>query len=304
MAGAPSPERPVVLRRLGIMKDPSDPFLQESRAQRETSEDALELFATEAESSSRVEKWVNAARPRAAWSIGFIRRNPIVGVIATSAVCLVLALWAINRLVGSDVLSEQREAPVAAAADTSTVTSNDVAPATRPATSKRPTAANANAARTTNSTIARGQQVVRNRGEDAAEGITRPAATAPQPNRLGGAAPAATPSAPAAATPAPEAAAAVVDRTIYSAEDRDVAPPQTSEDLPAPTFTRWTTRTNAIEVIVSETGMVERVRMVTPPQRMPDILVLSRAKVWKFTPAMKDGKPVRYRLLLRWEVNP
>jgi hypothetical protein len=44
--------------------------------------------------------------------------------------------------------------------------------------------------------------------------------------------------------------------------------------------------------------------MVRVPQRMPDTFVLSRAKVWKFTPAMKDGRPVRYRLLLTWEVNP
>jgi hypothetical protein len=46
------------------------------------------------------------------------------------------------------------------------------------------------------------------------------------------------------------------------------------------------------------------VRLVTPPQRMPDILWLSRAKVWKFTPAVKEGRAVRYRLLLTWEVNP
>jgi hypothetical protein len=37
---------------------------------------------------------------------------------------------------------------------------------------------------------------------------------------------------------------------------------------------------------------------------MPDIQALSVAKEWKFTPAMKDGRPVRYRLLLTWEVNP
>ena len=59
-----------------------------------------------------------------------------------------------------------------------------------------------------------------------------------------------------------------------------------------------------MEVIVSQTGAVERVRMVTPPQRMPDMFVLSRAKVWMFKPAMKDGRPVRYRLLRTWEVNP
>lgn len=101
-----------------------------------------------------------------------------------------------------------------------------------------------------------------------------------------------------------DAAALTIDQTIYSAENQDVVPPQTFDSLPGPTISRWTTRTNAMELIVSETGVVERVRLVTPPQRMPDIQILSVAKVWKFTPAMKDGRPVRYRLLLTWEVNP
>ena len=110
--------------------------------------------------------------------------------------------------------------------------------------------------------------------------------------------------APAAAASASQATAAVVDDTIYSAADRDVIPPQTEEKLPGPTISSWNTRTNAMEVIVSQTGAVERVRLVTPPQRMPDMFALSRAKVWMFKPAMKDGRPVRYRLLLTWEVNP
>ena len=77
-----------------------------------------------------------------------------------------------------------------------------------------------------------------------------------------------------------------------------------SEQLPTPTIGGWTTRTNVIEVIVSEAGDVQHARFVATPQRMPDTFVLSRAKVWKFSPAMKDGRPVRYRLLLSWEVNP
>jgi outer membrane biosynthesis protein TonB len=77
-----------------------------------------------------------------------------------------------------------------------------------------------------------------------------------------------------------------------------------SPELPRPTFATWATRPNSMELIVSESGSVERVRLLTPPQRMPDMMVLSRAKVWKFAPALKDGRPVRYRLVLTWEVNP
>jgi hypothetical protein len=301
MAGAPSPERPVVLRRLGIIKDPNDPFLQESRAQQETAEDALELFATEAESSPRLERWLNAIRPHAAWSIRFVRRNPIIGVIVVSAVSLVVALWAIDRFVGSDVPPAQDEAALAATADTSAAPATD-APATKPANrSPRAPAANVNVSRTGNGTIARAQPL-RNRPENVPVGSARLAVSPPQADQPDGRAPVAAASAPAAAPPSAEAT--VVDQTIYSAEDRDVVPPQTSEQLPGPTFSAWTTRTNAMEVIVSETGAVERVRLVNPPQRMPDVLVLSRAKVWKFKPAMKDGRPVRYRLLLKWEVNP
>ena len=135
--------------------------------------------------------------------------------------------------------------------------------------------------------------------------IARPAVNPPQLDRAGAAAPITTTiEAPAAAPPASQATAAVVDDTIYSAADRDVIPPQTEEKLPGPTISSWNTRTNAMEVIVSQTGAVERVRLVTPPQRMPDMFALSRAKVWMFKPAMKDGRPVRYRLLLTWEVNP
>jgi len=102
-----------------------------------------------------------------------------------------------------------------------------------------------------------------------------------------------------------EAETVTVDETIYSKDDEDVVPPRLlSEELPSPTIGGWTTRTNVIEVIVSEAGAVERARFVAIPQRMPDMFVLSRAKVWKFTPAMKDGQPVRYRILLSWEVNP
>ena len=325
MAGAPSPERPVVLRRLGIIKDPGDPFVQESRALREAPQDALELFATEAESAPRLERFTNAIRPLAASSIGFVKQNPIIGVIVLAAVCVVGALWAITRLVGSDVTSVQGQAPVAAPADTTVAAAADtsiavaantsVAAAANTSTarsdgvsasaptnpSKPPTVVNA--VRTGTGTVSRARPVAQDRPQNATVGIARPVATT-QPDRLGAVAPVITPNAPAAEPPSSAPNAAVVDDTIYSTQDRDVVPPHTSETLPGPTISSWTTRINAMEVIVSQTGDVERVRLVTPPQRMPDMFALSRAKVWKFTPAMKDGKPVRYRLLLTWEVNP
>jgi hypothetical protein len=93
--------------------------------------------------------------------------------------------------------------------------------------------------------------------------------------------------------------------TIYSQQNADVRPPQAVDvDLPRPAVIGWATIKNAMEVVVGEDGSVERVKWLGPLQRMPDVMLLSRAKLWKFAPAVKDGYPVRYRLVLTWEVNP
>ena len=90
-----------------------------------------------------------------------------------------------------------------------------------------------------------------------------------------------------------------VDDSIYTAADLDVAPPiLRSADLP-----RWRPSdrrpyVDAIEVMVSQEGDVERIRLVSQPRRMIDMMALSAAKMWRFDPALKDGEPVRYRLVL------
>lgn len=92
---------------------------------------------------------------------------------------------------------------------------------------------------------------------------------------------------------------------VYSDRDRDVRPPQMIDsELPRPTVAGWRTDTNTIELIVSENGSVEHVKFLTAPQRMTDGMLLSRAKLWKFAPALKDGHPVPYRVIMTWEVNP
>jgi type II secretory pathway pseudopilin PulG len=303
MAG-PSPERPVVLRRLGIIKEPDDAPLQNSRAPRQTQQDALELFATEAESSSSVGQWLNAMGASAAAAARFAGRNPMVGVGIVAVLALVATVWAINQYFASDASQAQQQA-VTATEDTDSAASTDGAATTPTGSSKRPGAVNAVASRNAGGANTRGQQLItRDRRADVATTSTTPVPVTTQADRVNAGAPIAPASAAAAVSPAGDAGSTVIDETIYSAQDRDVVPPRASERLPAPTFSEWTTRSNEMEVIVSETGAVERVRLVTPPQRMPDVLVLSRAKMWKFTPAMKDGKPVRYRLLMTWEVNP
>lgn len=113
--------------------------------------------------------------------------------------------------------------------------------------------------------------------------------------------PAVDPSAPSAAAQPAEAAETI----LYSSEDADVLPPQLrTAQLPGPTVAGAPTRIALMEVIVSERGTVERARLVTTPRRMPDMMILSSAKVWEFSPALKDGRPVRYRLVLSWETSP
>lgn len=95
------------------------------------------------------------------------------------------------------------------------------------------------------------------------------------------------------------------DMRIYSASDSGIEPPKLrSTELVEGLIAGFDTRTNQVEVIVSQSGDVERVRMLGPPQRIPDVMLLSRVKEWAFDPATKDGAAVRYRLILSWNVTP
>jgi hypothetical protein len=107
-------------------------------------------------------------------------------------------------------------------------------------------------------------------------------------------------STPVLSTPDPYAS------EVYSREDPSVRPPQMIDiDLPRPAIANWTTIRNSMEVIITENGSVERVKWLrSGGGRMPDVMLLSRAKLWKFAPAVKDGHAVRYKLVISWDVNP
>ena len=95
--------------------------------------------------------------------------------------------------------------------------------------------------------------------------------------------------------------------TIYSSADADVLPPVLIDQaLPTPLLTidRSTATENRMEILVTADGSVERVRMVAGPGRMPDMMLLSGAKMWQFTPAVKDGEAVRYLTVLSWTAFP
>lgn len=88
---------------------------------------------------------------------------------------------------------------------------------------------------------------------------------------------------------------------IYSAHDIGVTPPVTVRPqfptLPPPGVPA--DALGVIEVIVSDAGEVESVKLLSPPRNLNERLILSAVKAWQFWPAMKDGRAVRFRHLIQ-----
>jgi len=96
------------------------------------------------------------------------------------------------------------------------------------------------------------------------------------------------------------------DPTVYTKASLDVKPPVLfSPKLPpVPPVEPDLLGTNTMELSIDETGAVQQVLLKSKPVRLPDMLLLSAAKTWQFYPALKDGRPVKYRLSLSWVVAP
>jgi hypothetical protein len=106
--------------------------------------------------------------------------------------------------------------------------------------------------------------------------------------------------------PAPIAPAqGIPDTRVYTAADSDVEPPVLqSPEIPEWLITGFDVRKNSVELLIAETGEVLKAKMLAAPQRLPDVMLLSRVKEWAFTPATRGGVPVRYRMVLSWSVTP
>jgi TonB family protein len=116
-------------------------------------------------------------------------------------------------------------------------------------------------------------------------------AVEPPPASVG--APAAAPSAPVTPAPPP------VNR-VYTSADTDVKRPTAiSQPLPAwrpenPVEERQSYN-GVVELVISEEGKVLSAVLLKSVHTRYDPLLLKAAQEWKFRPATKDGKPVRYR---------
>jgi hypothetical protein len=112
---------------------------------------------------------------------------------------------------------------------------------------------------------------------------------------------------PVVATPMPAVSPLIVeDQTVYTIASAGIEPPVLLHPKlpPFPVVPPRASGTNTMELLIDTSGRVEHVQLVSEPVRMQDMTLLSAAKVWRFHPALKAGRPVRYRLSLSWIVSP
>jgi tetratricopeptide (TPR) repeat protein len=123
--------------------------------------------------------------------------------------------------------------------------------------------------------------------------LTKTAAPPPEPPK---------PAPPVQAAPAPAPVAPAAPR-VYTVEDTDVTRPVAlSRTLPA-----WSPMDNfearqsfrgVLEVVIGEDGKVQSASVVKPVQVRYDPVLVRAAQGWTYQPATKDGKPVKFRLLM------
>ena len=132
-----------------------------------------------------------------------------------------------------------------------------------------------------------------------------PATTAkPQPSQATASA------APAPAAPAPPPSTVVpavrdpyfdAPIEVFTASDVTVTPPVIVRPVlpkdPPPDVPPGDI--GVVEVVVDENGDVLHVKLISPANRYRERMLVSASKMWKFRPAYKDGRPVRYKTRVR-----
>jgi len=82
---------------------------------------------------------------------------------------------------------------------------------------------------------------------------------------------------------------------VYSAGEPDVTPARlTRAQLPQEPSPN--SETGYFDMVIDERGEVESVKLLSPTRRYQDRMLVAAAKAWKFTPALLNGTPVKYRL--------
>jgi len=96
-------------------------------------------------------------------------------------------------------------------------------------------------------------------------------------------------------------------KAVYTSDDRDVLPPVAVVQR-VPKYPANVTRPlqGVVQFVIDENGAVQTPTMPVSIDMSYDGMVISAAKKWQYTPAMLDGKPVKYmkRLTISVAVTP
>jgi hypothetical protein len=96
------------------------------------------------------------------------------------------------------------------------------------------------------------------------------------------------------------AARTAEEEKVYTLEDSGVTPPRPlGRQLSAASMSRISPRpTGHLEILVSRSGRVETVKLDTPMNGYHDRMLVSAVKAWHYKPAIRNGKPVRFSLMM------
>jgi TonB family protein len=118
------------------------------------------------------------------------------------------------------------------------------------------------------------------------------------------AAPAAPP--PAAAAVSPQPVAMNASPTFYTLADTGVTPPVVLAQVIPPWATKQITTglfTGTLEFVVDEKGTVENATLVEPVWPPYDAALLHATRGWRYQPALKDGKPVKFKRVMAIRID-
>jgi hypothetical protein len=94
------------------------------------------------------------------------------------------------------------------------------------------------------------------------------------------------------ATPAPSAGDS---QSVFTPADREVVPAELIRPQ-MPTHDEASDATSLFDLVIDETGRVQMIRLVSPDNRFNDRMLIAAAKAWLFRPALRAGRPVKYRM--------
>jgi hypothetical protein len=96
-------------------------------------------------------------------------------------------------------------------------------------------------------------------------------------------------------------ASSAADEIVYSPSDRGIVPPrELTRQFPATTPIGVPPhRVGTLDMIIDKEGGVEFVKLHTPLNRYHERHIVQAAKAWRYRPAMRNGKPVKFRLTVK-----